>query len=605
MENNLNTDTNLIENNQNADNFFDDEEISENIKLNILNLRINENKRLIYLEEYYNLYKNDAIEVISQISGMYQFSGTKILEKYLYNIVFNTNLSLFLKIEASKSLLSFEEFEEDIFEDDDEEFKLIKKESNESIRDRNNKRQILAYETLNHVCSQLENDKELSTTFKVEVICLLMKNKNYYEQSVSYFNKIIDDINLNCDYRYKVILSLENKKLDNFVDFAYSFLLTFLNNKNNQLMYRILSAQYILQNIDKENENVQKILYDISINESNEYNLRADASDTLLTLGNEEYKNKARDIILELGKIGGKVKNIFEDAQNVHSQIIEASVRIILSSLVIVPTMKIDDEEIDITYIENQINELISQHNKTKEQEQNIIISLNRIKMDRTLYFSRTLYKILIKLWSYIETKEYKDELLKRLLEELEDMSGTCSSGFLSRLINTVSGFGEFNVSMSFCDQIIANFCGRINARAMQLYDKECDFYEKNMKNILEIYFNHYKLFENKIIDKDNIEMHTIDDRIALFKKECKFDDVYDKKIDEIKDEFCENVLNEMTIESSNVVKRQCFLLFFRTYMSSIREELYNEFMEYVSDSEFDLAFRKALSNYDGIKDTL
>jgi hypothetical protein len=39
--------------------------------------------------------------------------------------------------------------------------------------------------------------------------------------------------------------------------------------------------------------------------------------------------------------------------------------------------------------------------------------------------------------------------------------------------------------------------------------------------------------------------------------------------------------------------------------MSKIREEMFKEFIEYVSESEFDLYFRKALSYYDGIRDVI
>ena len=63
---------------------------------------------------------------------------------------------------------------------------------------------------------------------------------------------------------------------------------------------------------------------------------------------------------------------------------------------------------------------------------------------------------------------------------------------------------------------------------------------------------------------------------------------------------FAENVLNEMTVSSSKFANRQNFLLFFRTYISSIREELYDEFKDLIKDSDFDLFFRKSLFVYEG-----
>jgi hypothetical protein len=42
------------------------------------------------------------------------------------------------------------------------------------------------------------------------------------------------------------------------------------------------------------------------------------------------------------------------------------------------------------------------------------------------------------------------------------------------------------------------------------------------------------------------------------------------------------------------------FSLFFRTYVSKIREEMYKEFNEYLDDSTFDLFIRKGIMKYEG-----
>ena len=57
-----------------------------------------------------------------------------------------------------------------------------------------------------------------------------------------------------------------------------------------------------------------------------------------------------------------------------------------------------------------------------------------------------------------------------------------------------------------------------------------------------------------------------------------------------------------MMVTSDNVIERRHFSLFFRTYMSHLREELASEFIGLVTDTEFDLSFRRAISNYDGIR---
>ena len=517
----------------------------------IFDLSIDENIRIKSLEEYYFENKDNTIEIISQLGGMYQFSGTKLLEKYLYTIACDSSISNFLKVESVKSLLSFIEFEEDIYDNDEETLKQIKIESNNEIKNRNTLRQNKAYEALDIVYNNLSSDTELSTPYKVDIISMLMKNESYNDKSLIYISKIIEDLNINCDYRYKIILSLEKHK-----HHLEKLLIIFSKNENNDILYRILSCQYLLQHF--KYYEIENILLGFAEDENVEYNLRADSSDILLNLGSETMKIKGREIITKLGNISGKSKTIFDNAQNVHVKEIEKSIMNILEYLSTIPILKINDEFIDYEYVKNEIIKI--------KNTESIIISLNRIYIDRTLYFNNNLSNILVKLWSYIIKNENVEEMTKRLIEELEDMSGTCSSGFLSRLMNTLSGFGEMNILISYEDQIISNFCGRLNAYAQKITKTDSCFYNEKYNDILILY---------------------------------KIKDDCDKK--DIIEEFLENVINEMTITSSDYTKRQSFLLFFRTYLSQIREELYKEFVpEFINNSDFDLYFRKALSVYDG-----
>jgi len=65
--------------------------------------------------------------------------------------------------------------------------------------------------------------------------------------------------------------------------------------------------------------------------------------------------------------------------------------------------------------------------------------------------------------------------------------------------------------------------------------------------------------------------------------------------------QFYDDVIDEMIEERAEYNKRQSFFLFFRTYISIIREELYIEFKDFVDDYEFDIYFRKALATYEGL----
>jgi hypothetical protein len=82
-------------------------------------------------------------------------------------------------------------------------------------------------------------------------------------------------------------------------------------------------------------------------------------------------------------------------------------------------------------------------------------------------------------------------------------------------------------------------------------------------------------------------------------KKYLLYKNIQDVK-DECVSEFCENVINEMTLSSSKFANRQHFLLFFKTCMPKIYKEMFEEFKDYITDSEFDLSFRRAISIYEG-----
>jgi hypothetical protein len=125
--------------------------------------------------------------------------------------------------------------------------------------------------------------------------------------------------------------------------------------------------------------------------------------------------------------------------------------------------------------------------------------------------------------------------MLKRLIEELYEMAGTCSTGFATRLINTITGFGEISLRISYKDQIISNFTGRMNAR---------------------------------IRDMDDLRMQ-------------------------------ERIMEEIANEASEYNSRKTLLKFMRRNLMSLREELYEEFKGLVTDEEFDFFFHAGVSVYE------
>ena len=547
------------------------------------------------------------MELLSRIIGIYHFSGLKLLETFLLIISKNKNISFILRFESSKSLLLFCEPLEIVKKNDTEEEKNIKLENNIEIEKRNIELLNRGYESLNNIFQNLNlKENNISTPYIIDVLCILIKSKNYDKECDIYFRKIINNIKLDCDYRYKIILSLEKKDIKNYKFFIINAFLDFLKYENNMTMYRILSGQYLLlQNYEITDEiktEIQEIILSFANDNELDYNIRADAADTLMGLGNDIYKAKGREIIMELGIIGGDVKTIFQNAQNVHTDEIEKSVYEILEYLLLYPTYKINNIIIDFDYIEKEIKIFIQNYEIIKKEK--ILISLNRIKLDRTLYskFNNTLSNIIVKVWSYIIGHKDSDELFKRLLEELEDMSGTCSSGYLSRLVNVISGFDEkFKLRISFEDQIISNFNGRLNAFVKKITYSDSPFYKNKLNDVVELYINSDKNLKNEIIKQIESSEYLTD--LPPMKKiiEKYLHQNKDDKINYCIELFSENTINEMMLDSSKFKDRQNFLLFFRTYLPILKEELYKEFTEFIDDTDFDLYIRKAISSYEGI----
>jgi hypothetical protein len=548
------------------------------------------NHRITLLNDYYKKYDmTDTMELISKISTIYQFSGTKLMEKYLYEICINSEIPVLLQIITAKSLCYFDPKKE------------------------------LGYKALNKVCQNMEG---VATPCQIETVSLLMLHTSYKQQARDYFCKIINNSNLECDYRYKAILSLENKDIPKREYFIYEAIIEFFNTSTNMTLYRILGGQYLIQKFkleEKIREKTELTLMSFAQDPDLDYNLRADSADVILSLGSTENKVLAREIIMMLGRQDGNVKTIFDNAQNVHVDEIEQSVMEALEFLSGITMKTLSGVPITLDYVKKQIEEELEkskpkepkeykeyiirkekakkdgkkvsimprtnvnkicfqyEHDKSvyDEKEDKINVSLNRIYMDRALYsvYNCSLLHILLKIWTYLTSHDSEDVMKTRLLEELIEMSGTCSSGFASRLVNVISGFGDFNLSISWRDQIIANFNGRLNARARDITVEQ--FLRKNI-----ILYGILPICDCCDNYSDSFEKH----RYTLMEK---------------LEDFQGYVLEEMSLNCSDFESRKNFLKFFRKNMLSIRQELYEEFKEHIPDTDFDLYFRAAISSYE------
>lgn len=467
----------------------------------IFNFDIDIDIRLEAVNLYFQKKGDEIIEVITRLNCMYMISNTNNIKQFLKSIALDAKIDDYLKVEIGKCL---------VYQNNDN----------------------FSYDILDKIIRKVN----VVIACKVDIILLLMKSKDFEENAIKYFKQIINDSEIDCDYRYKTILSIENK-LDNNEKIKYFTMIfqrEFVKNDNNLIYYRILSGQYLLRYQKEEKEEIEKYLRKFCLDNNLDHEIRADAADVLLQMGNKESKEIAREIIILLGKSGINIKTVYQNAENVHHKTIEKSALQILQFLNSLTRVR------DFEYTVRKIEELILEKLKLKQEEiDEVRIAINRIVIDRSVFgkYNASLKTILRQVWRFIETSLDRDELEKRLIEELKEMVGKCSTGNAYRLVNVLSGFCEYGVTISWEDQIMGNVHGRLNAKIREIEDEE----------------------------------------------------------------YRDNVLCEMYLSNETDYKlRKNFTKFFRESLPIIKQEMYEEFKDDLSDMDFDLYMRKAVSKYQG-----
>ena len=192
----------------------------------------------------------------------------------------------------------------------------------------------------------------------------------------------------------------------------------------------------------------------------------ADACDILLAYGTPENVENARLILFVLGGGERARHNIFKNSQNVHNHAVEESVEKMIEYISTFVPRTVSPYTFEKA--KDDLTELIKA--EPDDAKRAVLESaMVRITIDRAIYgrFHLSLAHIIAKMWTYIQDSPHRDELQKRLLEELIDSNNKCSSGYVSRIVNTLSGFGDMSLQISFEDQIVTVLETRLNAEIM------------------------------------------------------------------------------------------------------------------------------------------
>ena len=490
--------------NEQEDEQYDDQ---KNIDA-IFDFSLPQEVRLQALEAYYKEDPEQITEVVSKLMQIYCYSPIRLLQRFIADIAIHSTIERMIRIECAKTLCFHEQSE------------------------------IIGYSALNVLCEDLVG---LPAPYQFDCITFLYNKPDYKESSRSYLLSFISDQMMDAEYRYRSILSLEYR-LKESSELICELCLSFVRNNDNSTKYRILACQNLLALDTLERDEIEEIL--ISFAHDTRCYYQSDAADVLLHLGSRESIQKAQEVIdiLSLSSL------VYQNEQNVHLKSIEKGIIEIiqyLDTLELSPLPNFD-------FICKRLEEALE---KDKESLEKVRISLTRIELDRTIFkdINHNLQTIFLRLWSYISRHEDRDELRKRMTEELIDMADTCTTGYLGRLVNVLSGFGECNLHISWEEQIVGNLTGRLNAKI------------RNLK-------------EEDLIDE-------------------VFEDLKAESVEDLQD----MIFSDMA-KNAVLFERPAFMVFFRKYNSSIKEEMYQEFRDHIPDTDFDLYFREALISYEGYR---
>lgn len=308
---------------------------------------------------------------------------------------------------------------------------------------------------------------------------------------------------------------------------------------------------------------VREFLYGIGSDPNQTEDVRADAYDILLKYATGDEEKGSIRILLKL--LGGNGLGLYGNSQNVHSTSIEKSVEQLINRL----GVKIPDDgtpvEVEFEKIKSGLGKRICDDRIRYDLE----LALQRIELDEAVYGvqNMTLKTILCKLYAFILGSEFKEELISRLVEELLESSNKCSSGFVSRLVNVLSGYHQdMTLTISFEEEIISKIENELNKQIQQLGTSQGD------EEIVEIV--HPTLTSNHKIERLT------------------------------QDEYKDLIIEEMCVDNHKYTERDHFLHFFRARFSTIRATLYQEYKGLISDEEFDRCSGKAISFYEGFGST-
>lgn len=300
------------------------------------------------------------------------------------------------------------------------------------------------------------------------------KNAFQYMCRTSYVNRlamcsnallsIIKDESLSISDRFEWLS--DTKSFPDCVEICLHGYVAWFYQDEEPILFKMLSAQYILTHqvqafplIRTHTKNAQQYLYDICRKDKYELKIRSEAADMLIRLGTSNFRKSAEEVITLLGNryLNSQERTIYGDEQNVHEIQYEKSLKALVKSI---PSI----EDVTLDHIYEKIRSYSSQcpdktrhirwadgdtkdDEDTKEEETEVsltdkrVTSFQRIVLDTSSYFGYTMIDIIRYVYKKIQLSSHKQELETRMMEELIEMNGWCSTGHVVRLLNILQGY--------------------------------------------------------------------------------------------------------------------------------------------------------------------
>ena len=349
-----------------------------------------------------------------------------------------------------------------------------------------------------------------------------------------YFINISKNTRLSVDIRMNAIdiLNLSNNK--KYTEVSKSLLQTVRNNNNNSNNNTTVTFNNNLNRISNivKNKPINNVIninnrIPIQTNIQNRPQLLVDRDGTTYPIPPDiNVPPLQTRPIMEVKK---PERSIYDDSQNVHNTTINQSTLNTASELI--NRYDPQNRRVDFVYYKTKSLEELP-----PEQIEKVEKSIHRINTDTSTFGKGfTLYIIYQSLLNLIERHSQKNDLNERLLDELIDMSGKCSTGHLSRLINVLQGFEtdlQVKVKININDEIYAKIKHLIE-QAVINDEKMDDIMEDMLSENKTIYISFVKKVINDNIfeivkEYDNVNTNDI----TGYKNDKKYNNIRDIVID-------------------------------------------------------------------------